>query len=407
MCRNTMGGATYVMVLMTAAVCSCAGDTPDPSLPSFEVTDSAGVPIVWNAGPDGSGPEAWMIVPEPSLVIGEVEGEEPYQLSAVGDVIEYPDGRIGVVDEQAVEIRVFGPDGRHLWTVGGRGEGPGTFSAAPTLALGKPDTLVAWDGRTRRVTWFDGNGELIAERSLRERLGELGIGSSRAALQRDGSILLGDRERIEESGGRAWTIWRPIILRTAAEPPIPIGDFPDDLFGGVPSEQISLLAPFGHAIWTVADARGGFVLTPVRAWELRRFGPDGALNRVVRAAVPRLPITSAMLEAEAAARAERTGLSVSLIHEAYDRMGVYDSLPAIGGIVPDTEGGIWVERYDAVGAGPAIWDVFDAGGRWLQTLQTSPEMGEIIAIGLSRVYFRWRDALDVPYVRGHEFARPE
>ena len=92
------------------------------------IQDSAGVVIVENERPAPGSRLGWRVGDIASLSIGTQEGEEPYQLYGVEDATRLDDGRIGVANSASGEIRVFGPDGSHLVSWGGIGEGPGEFA---------------------------------------------------------------------------------------------------------------------------------------------------------------------------------------------------------------------------------------------------------------------------------------
>jgi hypothetical protein len=69
-----------------------------------------------------------------------------------------PDGSIFVVASRVMEIRQFRPDGRHVRTFGGRGQGPGEFQLITAIGF-VGDTLYVIDERLGRVTFLatDGN----------------------------------------------------------------------------------------------------------------------------------------------------------------------------------------------------------------------------------------------------------
>ena len=70
----------------------------------------------------------WRIGPEPTLSIGEVDGEDPYLLYLARDATRLNDGRIVVANRGTQELRVFDARGTCLETLGGEGEGPGEFT---------------------------------------------------------------------------------------------------------------------------------------------------------------------------------------------------------------------------------------------------------------------------------------
>jgi hypothetical protein len=241
-------------------------------------------------------------------------------------------------------------------------------------------------------------------------LNELGVASQRALLRPDGSIVLGDREPVDGPDGVTVMVWEPVLLAPDAAPADarPIGTFPDDRTWrtrGPDGVGRTLRAPFGHAIWTAASPDGAFFLTPKPAWEVLRYGSDGRLASVIRAAVPRARIPDDSLEARARRAAEATRLPLAEIRAAFERLGPLDSLPAIGGILAAPDRHLGVERYDAGTGGPAAHDVIDAEGRWVTTVRIPRAVGELAHVGRDRVYLRWKDELEVPYLRVYELRR--
>lgn len=76
-----------------------------------------------------------------------------YVIGSVVAVEEDSDGNVLILDEQYHDLKVFGPKGQHLVTVGRAGRGPGEFIQPTTLNWIGPDTLVITDG-TRRGQVF-------------------------------------------------------------------------------------------------------------------------------------------------------------------------------------------------------------------------------------------------------------
>ena len=71
-----------------------------------------------------------------------------------------PDGTFAVVEAQGIEIRVYDAGGTPLHRFGTRGEGPGEFSAIPSIGW-VADTLWAMDGGHQRLTTFLADGTVL------------------------------------------------------------------------------------------------------------------------------------------------------------------------------------------------------------------------------------------------------
>lgn len=107
-------------------------------------------------------PGVWSLSEDPTLEIGVVEGEEEYQLHRVGGSVRLDDGRIVVANTGSRELRVFGPDGDFLGSVGRDGEGPGEFRSPSRIRRLAGDTLMVWDDGLFRISLFDAEGDFLA-----------------------------------------------------------------------------------------------------------------------------------------------------------------------------------------------------------------------------------------------------
>ena len=88
--------------------------------------DSAGIHIVEHSPPDWSR-LSWSLADSPTVAIGTMDGEEPYQLHTVSDAARGGNGQILVLNTSTAEVRVFDANGRYLRSIGRRGRGPGEF----------------------------------------------------------------------------------------------------------------------------------------------------------------------------------------------------------------------------------------------------------------------------------------
>ena len=160
------------------------GCTAAPAHEGLEVRDSAGVRVV--VAHDSLGEEHF---PELRLLarvdtIGVSLGEDPYQFTYVVGAA-FTRGGILVADRLTREIRYFDGRGRHLASLGRRGEGPGEFQSLSWIQRGPDGTLVAWDGTASRLTSIavgDSALSLLSSRRLNvvpwqaQAMGAVGVG---------------------------------------------------------------------------------------------------------------------------------------------------------------------------------------------------------------------------------------
>lgn len=99
--------------VLTLTMLACQPDDPAAAGPGSAIRDSAGIRIVENPRPPDGSRLDWRIGPDPTVSIGEVDGEEAYMLQGARDATRLSDGRIVVADVLAQELRVFNARGIH------------------------------------------------------------------------------------------------------------------------------------------------------------------------------------------------------------------------------------------------------------------------------------------------------
>jgi hypothetical protein len=86
----------------------------------------------------------------------------------------------------------------------------------------------------------------------------------------------------------------------------------------------------------------------------------------------------------------------------YDQdLPLLEHVPMARTLLIDTEGNIWIERYRLPWVGDPVWDVIDANGRWLGTVNT-PSRFSLFDIGADYVLGRHRDDLGVERIQMYE-----
>jgi hypothetical protein len=69
-------------------------------------------------------------------------------------------GRIYVADGDANHLKVFGPDGKFIRTIGRKGQGPGEFNGPEFVEIGGGRIFV-WESMNRRISIFDAEGKFL------------------------------------------------------------------------------------------------------------------------------------------------------------------------------------------------------------------------------------------------------
>lgn len=132
------------------------------SAASVEVID--GVEHVHNTGtplyPDRS------VTFEEDLSIG---GEDYEMLSRPMNLVVDKEGHIFIADNQDQSIKVFGPDGEFIRSIGRKGEGPGEFSYVGYQAFIPDGRLLVMDAMASRLSLFDAEGTYLVSHHWTQR----------------------------------------------------------------------------------------------------------------------------------------------------------------------------------------------------------------------------------------------
>ncbi len=397
--RRMMGTAAIAL-----ATASCGNQTVSVEIAS-EARDSAGIRIVENARPPDGSKLGWRVDSVPLLSIGALEGQDPYLLHQVRDATQLSDGRIVVANRGSQEVRVFDGAGVHLATWGRRGEGPGEFNSLVAVADWQGDSLIAWYSQRERLSVFDLDGnfgrtmipgdpadgrdtpeEVLADGTIlvsRFSPGGTGLGDGLARPERLHDI-------VDAEGG--------LIASLGASPG-------SESYISTSGNMATIMTiPFARAARTGVWA-GRFVVAANDDYQIRAFGPTGALDLIVRrdhALIAPAPAhLDAYIERQVAARPpeERVERRRAL-REQLAEVPMPETLPAFDEIMADALGHLWVQEYDLPGEDRAnpLWTVFDPEGRVLGFVET-PSGLRIYEIGEDYILGRATDDLGVEYVQ--------
>jgi hypothetical protein len=384
-----MTGATKVGVVFVAALGVLAAGCDRGHGAGEYATLPVGAPMSIGATPVSS--------------VGVTSGDTLQELYQVVTPFLLQDGRLVVPSSGANAIKVFGPDGRYLKTLGRAGEGPGEF-AWLMAAWPRGDTIEAFDARLGRITQFLPDGTIHDVTLNRVRAAQAAVPGAIpggwilygvVAVDRDGrdevEAHLFGRDGSHE--GRIAQVHGMLRYRfEGGSGPTPLS--PQAFFaihGGTlyvaesPTPRIRELRPTGEAereiTWKPdAAPEAGEVLAVVIDSAVSRAAPDQ------RAVVRR------KLEASPA-----PGLSV------------------LWGLMVDEEGFIWIRPYDPLVDAAALGGLAGAGpgGRWRVLSPEGEDAGSVeIPHGLvptqitsDRIVGIHRDELGVESVRVYALTR--
>ena len=388
-------------VLGVFMMIACENPGSESARPGAQVRDSADIRIIENASPPEGSRLGWRIGSEPTVSIGEVDGEEPYLLHVAWDATRLSDGRIVVTNTSTQELRVFDARGTYAETWGGAGEGPGEFAELWQVERWPGDSIVAWTAPRQGISVFASDGSFGRTFNM-ESYGDLWAFFSPKSVTRDGSLLAvlafpnADTLVAELRDGEGRTTAN-FGTHTNMETHRVVVDGRASS-GGTIFGRRPVYATWGDRI----------VIGSTDRYELKAFRADGSLERLVRRAhVPRAPTpadVAAYIDenvpqpSPGISDAERQGLRRS--RRVYESMPVAGHFPAFTSIITDALDHLWVEEYEFPGEERpgSLWTVFDAEGQVLGFVET-PEVLAILEIGEDYILTWKRDDLDVEYVQ--------
>jgi hypothetical protein len=398
----------FIAILLSLTACS------NPRAPEAVVRDSAGIRIVDNADGVWAPGEEWTIDAEPTIRIGSVDGADQATLfSYVPSVKRLSDGRIVILEGQAGEVRWFDAAGRHLFTRGGKGDGPGEFTAVTELLILPGDTVLVRNAPRTKFALFTSDGELIREEYVDlnryRRLGQW-MECLTGTLP-DRSLLGCQREpgtpEPQEVPGHLRSYGRFAVAPPSLDTAYHLG-----VYGGI--EQWGVDAGNGRTAYFVhpfhsitrlaiggAPPRVAIALNPDYSIEI--WTPTGRLETIVRRTNARRAATDEEHERaiELMRRYDREDPS---FERALVEMDIPDSIPAIGSLQFGPDGEIWAVRMSVMLEDPRIWDVFNREGAYLGEV-AAPANFIIHEIGTDYVLGLRRGDLDVPFVEVYRLTR--
>lgn len=392
---------------------ACAGGEAGPQWEG-SVTDSAGIQLVENPA-TGLWDETtrWSLTEE--LRIGSAEGDLDYQFGSISGIVVGNQGNIFVLDQQAAEIKVYDPSGTYLRTIGKAGGGPGEIGALGGGALldSPGDTLSVADMRNMRVQHFleggapAGNYRIDMTQGIPLKWQESYAGN---AVVQTRPMQFGPNQPAPVDS------MDMILVRNTSGTPVDTllkvpagGTF--KFAGGTP--EFHLFAP--EPMWSVAP--DGAVWYGVNNTYDIGLYTDGMVQRRIRKTFRQEPVTEAskttMVEALKSAMVRTGQVPPQAVDQLLSQVTFEDYLPVYRQFFSGPGNSLWVQHMQSPAdmtesdlenmmnpqamQGSPTWDVFDAEGRFLGSLDM-PARFQPLRFTDEMVYGVWKDDLDVQYL---------
>lgn len=374
--RGFVGCALAACIV--ASACTSASDPPDTEV---RIIVEDGVTIVENPGLHIADSTAWRMDTADVVRIGVVEGAPEYMIGRLAGMLRRPDGTILVADAIAHEIRVFDERGRFVRKVGRAGEGPGEYGMLYSL-YARGDSMAVLDNEGSRITML--GPDLEYSHRYRPRLLETsatGVMTSHSirGFFADGQILFSDYLNVclEQRREGGFCADSSAYYRSDGASPADAsyGRFVSgrsEMFRR-PGANVGIAEPHPQAFTAMHGDR--FYYADAERFEVRVYGPDGSLERVIRVAADPPNLSRSELFPPMAAAPdgdERVRLAREHLAEVQRTMRLPDTQPFFSDMVVDEGGRIWLREFTRVGM--PRWFIFDTDGRLRWTLRSPPAM---------------------------------
>lgn len=415
-----MWGSLAAFASTGLALLALAGCEPSERARGSEAAvsaeDSAGVAIVTVPQEATTELPTWTVAAEPTLTIGQLDGEAAYLFGSIGAAVLLPAGGVAIADAQANEVRVFDADGAWTRTLGRAGNGPLEFARVGDMWVRDGDRVAVGDDRHRKVIEFDLPSGQGHHRSAGAELCPAATQSFTCVVL--GVLANGDFAVSHAVGAaRANTATPGLEERPGTRTAVAVHD-------GESRVELGEATGPSYSVWSYDDGRIWFFETPFRPGESVATGPGhiakadpfsreirvwtaaGDLERIVRlhldAPLPR----SRWLEAMHAWA--DTGSSPYPVKDYLGAAEFREEVPGFSTVRFDSEGRLWVRPYtvtDELGPVPNLpWLVLDPEGLPLAWVDGVPD-GDLLDIGPSVILARSESAAGAPEVRLLPIAR--
>lgn len=357
-----------------------------PAAVQTVITDSAGVVIAVTDERDSR--LAWQ-VHEALTLGGKEQGPQSFFVVSRATVAIGADGRIHVWDGMTHAVHAFDSAGRHLWSVGREGQGPGEITYGNSIAADEKNRVFVYDGGKGGLVVFGSEGELLPQvpfpaSPIRARQPHFDVHARGFVFWRRERYQGSDQRRTEllwtdDADTAVLVFTDQPITRTARFPGCPLAL-------GLPVLGAPLLN------WHRAGQR--VAVNHVPEYIIEVFD-EGRRTLSIRRTIAPEPITEAEALRHYSSQTEPgplAGMCRASAREMVKQLGFAPKHQILTGLAVAPDGSIWARRRD--GTGGNLIDVFDPGGRYLGTLPPSTPF-PIAFIDRDRFVFAVSDSLDV------------
>lgn len=340
----------------------------------------------------------WSVGPQPTVRIGQVEGESQYMFAQVASAVRLSNRTILVANGASNELRAYDRTGKHIKTLGRQGTGPGEFQSLRAIWILPADSIMAMDARNGRLTVYSPNLERARIETVPPIPGAIARMADRSFIATQG---LAPPEK--RSDFRGIIDFEGLVLRRA-----PGATAYDTIVRGMKAGQSLVVPterawrqspfPFGRSA-QIAVGKTRIYYGSTHDTELGVFDRTGRRTGIVRIRGSSRPLTNADFEKwiEAEVGKRRTEQAKLDARNDLKQIPNHARTPEFAALKVDDLGNLWVRAYGPPWDPSPNWDVYTADGRPLARVRM-PAKFEPMHIGRDFVLGVGRDEFDVEHI---------
>ena len=337
-----------------------------------------------------------------TLRIGGAESG-PASLVAIRAIAADAKGRILVYERQTQDIKMFGPDGKYIRTIGRIGSGPGEMRNAEGMTIDRQGRIWVRDAANARFTVFNAEGEFEKNWTMKFCWSQ---GFWNPRVDQQGRIVDYDCV-VPPGGGRAMgyaiVAYRPDqsgVDTLSTRPECGTRELSEAGTWITRSEKATMYrsipwAPF--PINALGPSGESWCAPNSSRYQVMRLGLGAKDTVRITRNVPSVPVTKAERDSVIGTFEEKgpSGLDFSRIPR---------TKPAIERITVDDQGRAWIKRTNAQGL--IEFDLYDSNDQQLATVLLGKyRLGAPFVVRGENVYIGILDEDDVQYVARFRIVR--
>lgn len=301
--------------------------------------------------------------------VGSTKGDPNYIFGAFISFTVDDEGHIYVLDWSERAVRKFDRQGKHLFTFGGPGQGPGEFSSPEAIRYLPNGQIMVFEGESQRYSCFTNEGKLSRTGRFQKLMFSPYFGLTNGHIISTNVLYESDKAVstlgiYDEKGSLISALSR---TEKKTDPPWPReGDL--NARARRLAEAISRVA-FRPSHLLAVDSREDIYFAYSDKYEIKIFNVDGQLKKIIRTELPLLPLREKDRRAFLDFRLPEDISTWGTMDETFrkkikERINFPETMPAFLSLIPMDSDYLMVVRSGCYGQN-ALIDIFDPSARFI------------------------------------------